>query len=46
MGEEIAMHLSFMARADKKYLDELVRLLKVHSDASGMKINWEKSCAC
>ena len=39
------MCLSFMARADKKYLDELVRLLQVHNNASGMEINWEESCA-
>lgn len=35
---------SFMVRRKKKYVDELVRILKVFSAASGMKINWEKSC--
>ena len=36
---------SFMVRGEKRYVDELVRLLKTFSAASGMKINWEKSCA-
>ena len=36
---------SFMVRGDKRYVDELVRILKVFSEASGMEINWEKSCA-
>ena len=36
---------SFIVRGDKRYVDELVCLLKVFSEASGMEINWEKSCA-
>ena len=36
---------SFMIRGEKKYIDELVRLLKVFNGTSGMEINWEKSCA-
>jgi hypothetical protein len=36
---------SFMIRREKKYVDELVRLLKVFSETSGMEINWEKSSA-
>ena len=35
----------FMIRGEKKFVDELVRLLRLFSDASGMKINWEKTCA-
>ena len=31
-----------MVRGDKRYVDELVRLLKVFSKASRMEINWEK----
>jgi hypothetical protein len=30
---------SFMVRGEKKYVDELVRLLKVFSEASVMEIN-------
>ena len=30
---------------DYVFVDELVRLLRLFSDASGMKINWEKTCA-
>lgn len=33
---------SFMIKRDKRYLDELVRLLKNFSEAYGMEINWEK----
>ena len=36
---------SFVVRGDKKYVDELVIILKVLCDASGMEINWDKSCA-
>jgi hypothetical protein len=36
---------SFMVKGEKRYVDELVRILKVFSAASGMEINWEKSCA-
>ena len=36
---------SFMVRGTKENVDELIRLLKTFSKASGMKINWEKSCA-
>ena len=36
---------SFMVRGEKRYVDELVRLLKVFSEASGIEINWEKSSA-
>ena len=36
---------SFVIRGDKKYVDELVKILKVFSDASGMEINWNKSYA-
>ena len=36
---------SFMVRGEKRYVDELVRLLKVFSEAFGMQINWEKSSA-
>lgn len=32
---------SFMVRGEKRDVDELVRLLKVFSEASGMEINWE-----
>ena len=36
----------FIIRGDKRYVDELVRLLlKVFSKASGLEINWDKSCA-
>ena len=37
--------LSFMVRGEKKDIDELVKLLKAFSEASGMEINWDKSCA-
>lgn len=33
---------SFMVKDEKKDVDELVRLLKMFSEASGMEINWEK----
>ena len=36
---------SFMVKGDKRDVDELVRLLKMFSEASGMEINWEKSSA-
>ena len=35
---------SFMVRGEKRDIDELVRLLKTFSEASGMEINWDKSC--
>ena len=35
----------FVVRGEKRYVDELVRILKVFSEASGMEINWDKSCA-
>ena len=41
---QYADDFSFVVRGDKKYVDELVRLLKVFSEASGMEINWNKSC--
>ena len=34
-----------MVRGEKRYVDELVQILGVFSDASIMEINWEKSCA-
>ena len=34
-----------MVRGDKRYVDELVRILEVFNEAPGMEINWEKSCA-
>lgn len=34
---------SFMIKGEKNDVDELVRLLKMFSEASGMEINWEKS---
>ena len=36
---------SFMVRGTKEDVDELERLFKTFSKASGMKINWEKSYA-
>ena len=36
---------SFMVRGEKRYVDELVRILKSFSAASGMEINWEKTFA-
>lgn len=36
---------SFMVKGEKKDVDELVRLLKRFSEASGMEINWKKSSA-
>lgn len=33
-----------MVRGDERYVDELVRILKVFSKTSGIEINWEKSC--
>ena len=35
----------FMVRREVRDVDEMVRLLKVFSAASGMEINWEKSSA-
>jgi hypothetical protein len=34
-----------MVRGVKENVDELVKILETFSQASGMKINWEKSCA-
>lgn len=34
-----------MVKGNKQYVDELVRILKVFSEALGMEINWKKSCA-
>ena len=34
-----------MIRGEKRDVDEMVRILKVFYEASGMRINWEKSCA-
>ena len=34
-----------MIRREKRYVDEMVRIFKVFSEASSMEINWEKSCA-
>jgi hypothetical protein len=34
-----------MVRGTKEDVDELVRILETFSQASGMEINWEKSCA-
>ena len=42
---QYADDFSFMIRGEKQYVDELVRLLKLFSEASGMEINWEKSSA-
>ena len=36
---------SFMVRGEKRYVDELVCLLKVFSATFGMEINWKKPCA-
>ena len=36
---------SLMVRGEKRDIDELVKLLKTFSEASGMEINWDKSCA-
>ena len=36
---------SLMIRGVKKDIDEMVRILKTFSEASGMEINWTKSCA-
>lgn len=36
---------SFMVRGDKRYVDELVRILEVFTEASWVEINWEKFCA-
>ena len=35
---------AFMIRGEKKFVDELGRLLRFFSDAFGMNINWEKTC--
>ena len=40
---QYADNSSFMVRGEKQYVDKLVRLLKLFSEASGMEINWEKS---
>ena len=42
---QYADNSSFMVKGDKRDIDELVKLLKTFSEASGMKINWDKSCA-
>ena len=34
-----------MVRSEKKYIDEMVRILQVFNATSGMEINWEKSSA-
>ena len=34
-----------MVRGTKEDVDKLVRILETFSQASGMEINWEKSCA-
>ena len=36
---------SFMVRSIKEDVDEFVKILETFSQVSGMKINWEKSCA-
>lgn len=36
---------SFLIKREKSCIDEVVRLLGVFSRASGMEINWHKSCA-
>ena len=36
---------SFMVSGEKRYIDEMVKILQVFSAASGMEINWEKSSA-
>ena len=36
---------SFIVRGTKKFVDELDRLLGLFSKASGIKINWENTCA-
>ena len=36
---------AFMIRGEKTYIDKLVRLLQIFTEASGMEINWEKSSA-
>ena len=33
-----------MIRGEKRYVNEMVRILKVFNEVSGMEINWEKSC--
>ena len=36
---------SFIVRGEKKFVDELMRLLVFFSEASEMEINWKKTCA-
>lgn len=38
---EYANESFIMIRGEKRYVDKLMRLLKVFSTASGMKINWK-----
>lgn len=38
---EYADESFIMIRGEKRYVDELMRLLKIFSAASGMKINWK-----
>ena len=42
---QYADNSSFMVRGEKKYVDKLVRLLKVFSATLAMEINWKKSSA-
>ena len=42
---QYADDFSFIVRGKKRYVDELVRLLKGFSAALGIKINWKKPCA-
>jgi hypothetical protein len=41
---QYADDFSFMVRGAKDDVDELVKILETFSQASGMEINWEKSC--
>lgn len=34
----------FLIKGEKPFIDEIVRLLGIFSKASGMEINWHKSC--
>jgi hypothetical protein len=34
-----------MVKDDKKDVDELCRVLRILGEASGMEIDWDKSCA-
>jgi hypothetical protein len=36
---------SSLVRGNHKYVDELVRALKVFSEASSMEMDWDKHCA-